>query len=680
MNWKDIKIGHKMGIGFGSILLVTAVVGLLMVLGLGNVVNNAQKVTEGNKLIGTLAELETDHLNWVNNVNLLLTDEKVTKLDLEFDARECPFGKWFYGKGRKEAEKLVPELVRIFKEIEEVHMKMHLSAIAVDKHFKQADPMLPGFLAGKEVELLQWMAKVTDIFVQLPREIVIETDHKKSALGMWLYGEGARKASTGKGGLGRLIETLKPPHKRLYQSAIAIKKAWIPSTPFDSIEIYEAETKAALRDTSEALNRLKDEAEYVMQGAREANRIYASEMLPALDGFQKILDKVRKETKKKIGTDGSIVSKARSLTRTVVAGIVAAILIGLVVAFSITKGIKGPIGKSVDFAEKMSNGDFAQELDIDQKDEVGLLTHALNNTSSKLGEMFKDLAEGVDLLTASSARLSTISEEMSEGTDQTSQKARTVSAAAEEMSSSMNSVATAMEQASSNIAMVVTSAEEMTSTISEIAQNSEKGRSITGEAVTQAQNASESINRLGHAAKEISKVTQTITEISEQTNLLALNATIEAARAGDAGKGFAVVANEIKELAKQTAEATGEIREKIEGIQTSTEGTVAEIGNITRVINDVNDVVTTIATAVEEQAVTTKDIAGNVTQASNGLQEVSHNVVQSSTVAKEIAQDITDVSNTSNRISDSGSEVELSSGELSKLARQLKEIVAQFKV
>jgi methyl-accepting chemotaxis protein len=127
-----------------------------------------------------------------------------------------------------------------------------------------------------------------------------------------------------------------------------------------------------------------------------------------------------------------------------------------------------------------------------------------------------------------------------------------------------------------------------------------------------ATNASSNINQLGEAANTIGKVIETNTDISEQVNLLALNTTIEAARAGEAGKGFAVVANEIKELAKQTANATQEIKEKIGGIQGTTSTTVRQITEITQVITIVNDVVTNIATAVEEQSAATLEIADNV--------------------------------------------------------------------
>jgi methyl-accepting chemotaxis protein len=188
------------------------------------------------------------------------------------------------------------------------------------------------------------------------------------------------------------------------------------------------------------------------------------------------------------------------------------------------------------------------------------------------------------------------------------------------------------------------------------------------------------VDELGHAADEISKVTEAITEISEQTNLLALNATIEAARAGEAGKGFAVVANEIKELARQTAAATLEIKNRITGIQDSTADTVTQIEAITGVINEVNEIVGTIATAVEEQSVTSQEIANNVAQASQGIQEVNENVNQSSSVAGTISGDIAEVNSSVQEIADSSSQVNHNSDELSALSGKLRELVGRFKV
>ncbi len=217
-------------------------------------------------------------------------------------------------------------------------------------------------------------------------------------------------------------------------------------------------------------------------------------------------------------------------------------------------------------------------------------------------------------------------------------------------------------------------------TLSEVAQNCDKARTVTDHAGTNAAAASAKVELLGEAAREITKVTEVITEIAEQTNLLALNATIEAARAGESGKGFAVVAGEIKSLASQTADATLNIREKISGIQTSTSDTVTEVGNITRVISEVNEIVVTIAGAVEEQSAIAAEVAENVSQASEGIDEVNENVAQSSQVSTEIAKDISEVNTVTRTISERSSKMEDQAGALSELSQTLREMIGVFKV
>ncbi len=352
----------------------------------------------------------------------------------------------------------------------------------------------------------------------------------------------------------------------------------------------------------------------------------------------------------------------------------------VIFALLVTRTITKPIIRGVDFARTMAEGDFSQNLDIDQKDEVGILARALNDMTHSVGSMFKEVISGVDTMTDSSSELTEIANLMSDRAEKTSIQSNSVSTSSEEMSNNLSSVAAAMEQATANLSIVASSSEEMSSTISEIAKNSERARSITSEAVTQAKDASGTVGELGVSAQEIGKVTEAITEISEQTNLLALNATIEAARAGEAGKGFAVVANEIKDLAKQTAEATQDIKRQVGGIQTSSGSVVDAIQTISRVIDEIDQIVSTIATAVEEQSATTQEIAKNVTHASQGISEVNQNVAQSSTVASTINQDIDQVNHQTDEMTSNSSQVNLSAEKLSNLAVQLKELVGRFKV
>ena len=358
--------------------------------------------------------------------------------------------------------------------------------------------------------------------------------------------------------------------------------------------------------------------------------------------------------------------------------IVGIVAMALLITRAIVKPVQGVVASLTDLSQ--GEGDLTTRLPVSTRDEIGQLAQCFNAFMDKLHNMIKDIVKGVETLSSSSTELSAITQQMSASAEQTSGKSNTVATAAEEMSTNMGSVSAAMEQSSTNTGMVAAAAEEMTATIDEIAKNAEKARSISDQAVHQTNGAGEQMSELGRAAQAIGKVTETITEVSEQTNLLALNATIEAARAGEAGKGFAVVANEIKELAKQTAEATLDIKQQIDGIQHSTGSTVGAIEQIGQVINHVNDIVSTIATAVEEQSVSTKEIAENISQVSSGIGEVNQNVAQSSQVVGEITRDISEVNQASGEIANSSSQVRLSAEELSQLAEQLDEMVGRFKV
>jgi methyl-accepting chemotaxis protein len=359
-------------------------------------------------------------------------------------------------------------------------------------------------------------------------------------------------------------------------------------------------------------------------------------------------------------------------------GIAAIITLALLITRSIVRPVQGVVDNLTELAQ--GEGDLTKRLPVTGKDEIGQLAARFNDFMEKLHHMIKDVVQGMGTISSSSSELSAISQQMSANAEQASAKSNSVAAAAEEMSANINSVSAAMEQSSTNTGIVATGAEQMTATINEIAQNVEKANSISTEAVSQTSSAGDQMKELGLAAQAIGKVTETITEISEQTNLLALNATIEAARAGEAGKGFAVVANEIKELAKQTAEATLDIKRQIDGIQNATGKTVTSITQIGKVIENVNEIVATIATAVEEQSASTKEIADNIAQASQGISEVNENMAQSSKVSEDITKDINEVNQSAGEIANSSSQVRLSSEELSQLAEQLNALMGRFKL
>ncbi|NLA74993.1 MAG: hypothetical protein GX846_05955 [Deltaproteobacteria bacterium] len=246
------------------------------------------------------------------------------------------------------------------------------------------------------------------------------------------------------------------------------------------------------------------------------------------------------------------------------------------------------------------------------------------------------------------------------------------------MSDNMMSVATAIEQASNNVNSMADDTRKMSNTVTEIVKNSETAKNVTTDAVEKTRAASVKVDALGISTKDIGKVTEAITEISEQTNLLALNATIEAARAGEAGKGFAVVATEIKQLAAQTANATLEIKNKVNLIQLSTAETVTQIDEIAQVINNVNSSVATINTAVEGQSITTQEFADKLRDTALGIKEINDNISISSISSREISSDILDMDTSVNEFSSSSHDVSANAGELFKLAEKLKKVVDKF--
>jgi methyl-accepting chemotaxis protein len=350
------------------------------------------------------------------------------------------------------------------------------------------------------------------------------------------------------------------------------------------------------------------------------------------------------------------------------------------IVFFIKKMVVSPINECIKFASEIESGDLSGQLDYEHDDEVGELVSALNNMSTQLKTMFKQIIENAGELNSMSDNLLDASEQATSNVAGMVEKSGSVASATEELSVSMSTVSNAAQEASSSISMVASSTDEMTSTVTEIAQNTSRAQSITQNAVSIVQSASQQVNELGRSANEITNVIEVINEISEQTKLLALNATIEAARAGEAGKGFAVVANEVKELAKQTNDAIDEIKNKIDSMQTSTKATISEIGQITDVIKEVSDIVTGIASAVEEQSVTTKDIAGNISIAAQGTQDMATSVNQAAEVTHDVARDIAFVSNSSNEINSVNGQVNSNAANLALISNNLKDLMTKFKL
>ncbi len=374
-------------------------------------------------------------------------------------------------------------------------------------------------------------------------------------------------------------------------------------------------------------------------------------------------------------------ANANLLTGVFTALLVVGLFVGLI-AWFIARSISKPTVRMRDMLKDIAEGegDLTKRLEAHDKDEIGQLALYFNKFTDKLQSIIKQIKEGAETVGSAATELSSTATQLAAGAEQTTAQSATVSAAGEEMATNMQTMASSTDEMSANVKTVASAVEEMTASVSEIAKNAEQAAQVADQAANLAGTSNDSIGELGSAANAIGKVVETIQEIAEQTNLLALNATIEAARAGDAGKGFAVVANEVKELAKQTAEATEDIRQRINGIQSSTGSAVTSIGQVSEVIGKVNEVSRSIASAVEEQSITTQEIARNIAQTAAAAETTSTGVGQSAAAADEITRNISGVDQAAQQAASSATQTQTAGTELSKLGEHLQMLVGQFKV
>jgi methyl-accepting chemotaxis protein len=294
--------------------------------------------------------------------------------------------------------------------------------------------------------------------------------------------------------------------------------------------------------------------------------------------------------------------------------------------------------------------DINSELPEVSSDEFGQIARSFNGFRRRLMAAMGQVASSVKVLEVAASGLKEMSDDLADVSDDTATRAEQVSASA--------------DQIVSNAAAVSEATDEMRLAITEIASSASKAARVASSAVGVASNASDTVRRLGDSSNEVGEVVKTINDIAEQTNLLALNAAIEAARAGDAGRGFAVVASEVKDLAKDTAVATEDIAKKMEAIQSDTEQVIAAIAQISDVIREISDLQSSIASAVEEQSVTTNEIGRVAAEAAQGSSDAVNHIAEVVTTAHESKAK---VESTRRSVSD-----------LEKVALELSQLVSRF--